>query len=141
MIRVVLDTNILVSALLQPDGQPPAVFLLALSGGIQLCVSEPIQAEYDEVIRRPRFKLGAKVIENALESIRQVGEWLRPAVTVQARSDPDDDIFLECAEVARADYLVTGNARDFPSECKGTRIVTAREFLEIIASIQSGDRG
>jgi putative PIN family toxin of toxin-antitoxin system len=51
MIRVVLDTNIIVSALLQPAGQPAAVVLVALSRIVRLCVSEPIHAEYDEVIR------------------------------------------------------------------------------------------
>jgi uncharacterized protein len=52
MIRIVIDTNILVSALLQPDGLPAAVLMLALSGEAELCVSDAVFAEYDEVIRR-----------------------------------------------------------------------------------------
>jgi putative PIN family toxin of toxin-antitoxin system len=56
MIRVVIDTNILVSALLQPSGLPAQVFVLALGGSIQLCVSGEVYAEYEEVISRPRFQ-------------------------------------------------------------------------------------
>jgi putative PIN family toxin of toxin-antitoxin system len=55
MIRVVIDTNILVSALLQPSGLPAQVFVLALGASIQLCVSGEVYAEYEEVISRPRF--------------------------------------------------------------------------------------
>ena len=56
MIRVVLDTNVLVSALLQPQGMPARALLIVLSGtAAQLCVSGDIYAEYDEVVRRPKF--------------------------------------------------------------------------------------
>ena len=50
---------------------------------------------------------------------------------MRACSDPHDDIFLECAQAAEADYLITGNVRDFPAVWDSTRIVTAREFLDI----------
>jgi putative PIN family toxin of toxin-antitoxin system len=56
MIRVVIDTNILISALLQPEGLPAAVLMLTLFGEAQLCVSDAIYAEYDDVIRRPHLK-------------------------------------------------------------------------------------
>jgi putative PIN family toxin of toxin-antitoxin system len=56
MIRVVLDTNIIVSALLQPLGPPAQLLVLALAGSIQLCVSGSVYAEYEEVISRPRFR-------------------------------------------------------------------------------------
>jgi predicted nucleic acid-binding protein len=63
MIRVVIDTNIVVSALLQPSGLPAQVFVLALSGSIQMFVSGSIYAEYEEVISRPRFQLDQETIE------------------------------------------------------------------------------
>lgn len=53
MIRVVLDTNIVVSALLKPLGSPAQVFLLTLGGSAQLCISGDIYAEYEEVLKRP----------------------------------------------------------------------------------------
>jgi predicted nucleic acid-binding protein len=47
--------------------------------------------------------------------------------------DPDDDKFIECADAARADYLVTGNARHFPKFWKKTKVITSREFMDIVA--------
>ncbi len=133
MIRVVIDTNIIVSALLQPLGPPAQVFLLAVGGSIQLCISGEVYAEYEEVIRRPRFRRDENVITAALETIREKGFWVRPTESVRSCTDPDDDIFLECAQAARAAYLVTGNLKHFPATWLDTRIVTARHFLEIMA--------
>jgi putative PIN family toxin of toxin-antitoxin system len=132
MIRVVLDTNILVSALLQPESVPAAVFMLTLSGEVHLCVSDAVYAEYNEVIRRPRLKRGPDVIEGTLQSIRQLGHWVKPIVRVEECSDPDDNVFLECAQAGEADYLVTGNKRHFPDRWKKTKVVGARELLELL---------
>jgi putative PIN family toxin of toxin-antitoxin system len=132
MIRVVIDTNILVSALLQPEGLPAAVLMLALSGEVQLCVSAAVFAEYDEVIRRPRLKRSADVIEGTLRSIRKLGVWVKPNVRVEECSDPDDNIFLECAQAGEADYLVTGNKRHFPDGWKKTKVIGARELIEFL---------
>jgi putative PIN family toxin of toxin-antitoxin system len=132
MIRVVLDTNIIVSALLQPLGPPAQVFTLAIAGSIQLCVSGKIYAEYEDVISRPRFQRSEEVIAAALLAIRDKSFWVRPAQVVRACPDPDDDIFLECAEAAHADYLVTGNLKHFPAMWENTRIVTARSLLDIM---------
>ncbi len=133
MTRAVLDTNIIVSALLQPLGPPARVFLLAISCSIQLCVSGSVYAEYEEVIRRPRLRIAETVIAAALDTIREKGFWVRPAETIQACSDPDDNIFLECAAAAQADYLVTGNLRHFPSPWMKTRIVDPRHFLDVLS--------
>jgi uncharacterized protein len=132
MIRVVLDTNIIVSALLQPLGPPAQVFLLAIGGSTQLCVSGNVYAEYEEVIRRPRFRRHESIIVATLDSIREKGLWVRPTEAIRACADPDDDIFLECAQAARAGYLITGNIKDFPPSWQDTHVVTARRFLEIM---------
>ena len=97
MIRVVLDTNVIVSALLQPLGLPAAVFLLVAGGAIQLCVSGNVYAEYDEVIRRPRLARDEGIIAATLQTVREKVFWVRPAESIKVCSDPDDDIFLECA--------------------------------------------
>jgi putative PIN family toxin of toxin-antitoxin system len=100
MIRVVLDTNLLVSALLQPNGLPARLFLQSLAGmNAQLCLSGEIYAEYEEVIRRPKFKHSDFVVQQALQAIRQNGLWVKPARRVSVCLDPDDDIFLECAVI------------------------------------------
>jgi putative PIN family toxin of toxin-antitoxin system len=132
MIRVVIDTNVLVSALLQPEGLPAAVWMLALSGRVQPCVSDEVLAEYEDVIRRPRFKRDAETIEGTLQAIRKAARHVGPATHADSCSDPDDNMFLECAEAAHADYLVTGNQRHFPEHWKKTRVIGVREFIEIL---------
>ena len=117
MIRVVLDTNILVSALLQPQGVPAQTFLISLAGiTAKLCVSGNIYAEYEEVLRRAKYNRSESVIEAALRVIRQNGFWVKPSEKVRACSDAEDDIFLECAQAARAHYVVTGNLKHFPAK-------------------------
>jgi len=133
MIRVVVDTNIIVSALLQPLAPPARVFFMAINGSIQLCVSGSVYAEYEEVIRRPRLRRDENVIAAPLQTIRERALWVRPTEPIRACADPDDDIFLECAQAARAAYLVTGNIKDFPASWLDTRTVTARRFLEIMS--------
>jgi putative PIN family toxin of toxin-antitoxin system len=133
MIRVVLDTNIFISALLQPEGLPAQVLIAALAGqNAQLCMSPEIYAEYEEVIRRPRFRRSESEITDALRAVREMAFWVKPSRRVRACSDPDDDCFLECALAARAHYLVTGNARHFPTRWEETQIVTARQFLDAL---------
>jgi putative PIN family toxin of toxin-antitoxin system len=141
MIRVVLDTNILVSALLQPQGVPARTFLISLAGiTAQLCVSGDIYAEYEEVIRRPKFNRSDAVIEAALRAIRQNGFWIKPSEKVHACSDADDDIFLECAQASRAHYLVTGNLKHFPVKWADAQIVTPRQFLDAVTDIPEEPR-
>lgn len=137
MIRVVLDTNIIVSALLQPLGPSARIFLMALSDLIQLCMSGSVYAEYEEVISRPRFKRSPEIIAGALQAIRGKGSWVRPAEKLRICLDPDDDMFLECAQTAHADYLVTGNLKHFPIEWQETRVVTPRWLLDNISIKQT----
>jgi uncharacterized protein len=137
MIRVVLDTNILVSALLQPLGPPAQVFVLALGGSIQLCVSGSVYAEYEEVISRPRFARSADLIAATLQAIRENGIWVRPTERVTACADPDDNIFLECAQAANADYVVTGNLKHFPPSWAESRVVTPRWLLDNLTAATS----
>ena len=131
MIRVVLDTNILVSALLNPHGPPAEAFLsVLLDADAQLRVSGDIHAEYEDVICRPRLHRSDAEIEQTLRSVRENRVWVKPTERVRGCSDPRDNIFLECAQTAGAQFLVTGNAKHFPRTWSETRIVTAREFLD-----------
>jgi uncharacterized protein len=114
-LRLVIDTNVLVSAALKSDGLERTTLLLAMTKPARLYVSRPILDEYRRVLSRPELK-----IRKGLRRLR-------------AARDPDDDKFLECADRARADYLVTGNLRHFPRYWKATKIVTAREFLELVS--------
>lgn len=126
MIRVVLDANVIVSALLQSVDPSAKLLLLTLNGSIQPCTTDSVYAEYEEVINRPRLHQSPEVIAGTLKAIREAGWWVRPQQPVKACSDPDDDIFLECAQAAQAEYLVTGNLKHFPATCVATRIVSPR---------------
>ena len=132
MNRVVLDTNIIVSALLVPTGTQAAVMLVALQGHVALYISPAVIAEYEEVLNRPRFKLAQPRIEAALTAIRKVAHSIAPTQTLSVSTHESDNRFLECAETANADYLVTGNIKHFPQTHKTTTIVTGRQFLDII---------
>lgn len=132
MTRVVLDTNIIVAALLQPLGPPAQLYILGTGGAFELCVSAKVYAEYEEVISRPRFKRSPEIIADTLLAIRERAFWVRPTERVQVCTDPDDDAFLECAQAAEADYLVTGNLKHFPSSWNKTRVVTARWLLDYL---------
>lgn len=85
MIRLVFDTNIIISALLQPAGPPAQIFLLALGGAIQLCVTGQIYAEYEDVINRPKFRFEQATIARTLEIIRNKGLWVRPTDHIRSR--------------------------------------------------------
>ncbi len=124
MKRIVLDTNVVFSSLLQPFGPPAQIFLLALGGSLTFCITGEIFAECEEVIHRPRFCFDAAIVTAALQAIRAKALRVRPTERVRSCPDPDDDIFLECAQAARAPYLVTGNPKHFPSVWRDTQIVT-----------------
>jgi putative PIN family toxin of toxin-antitoxin system len=130
MIRVVIDTNVLVSALMTSGGLPEAVINLALSGEVQWAASESVLAEYEDVLKRPRLAIESGKAAEAMARIRRIVSVVSPTVGILAASDPDDNHFLECAEAAQAHYLVTGNVRHFPEVWKETRIVTPREFID-----------
>lgn len=138
MIHVVLDTNIVVSAMLRSGGLPEAVLNLALNRIVQMCISEPVLAEYKEVLSRSRLGIPPQKVATAIARIRETSLLVSPSKPVRACSDPDDDIFLECAQAANADYLVTGNAADFPELWGKTQIITARKFLEKVIDMQFG---
>jgi putative PIN family toxin of toxin-antitoxin system len=132
-LRLVVDTNILVSAALNPSGIPRAVLLLATTKPAALYISEAILDEYREVLARPELKIRKGLRLQLLELIRSKAHLVKPARPLLVTKDPDDNKFLECADIARADYLVTGNQKHFPKFWKKTKVISSREFLDIVA--------
>jgi putative PIN family toxin of toxin-antitoxin system len=131
-LRLVLDTNIIVSAALKPDGLQRTVTLFALTKPARLYVSTAILAEYREVLSRPELQIRKGLRQQLLQLIRSHSHSVAPSHSLRVTSDPDDNKFLECADAARADYLVTGNRRHFPEFWKRTKIITSREFISIV---------
>ena len=131
-IRVVLDTNVVVSAHLNADGYERHVLDLALTRKLQLVVSLPILEEYEGVLSRVKFALGRRRVTQSLRLIRAAAKLLRPLQRLNIARDQSDNRFLECAEAGKAEYLVTGNKRHFPKQWRQTLIVNARELLESV---------
>jgi len=132
-LRLVLDTNILVSAALKPQGLQRTVLVLALARPARLYVSGPILEEYQRVLARPRFQIRKGRQQQLLQLLKNRAHSIEPSCRLAVTTDPADNIFLECAEAARADYLVTGNTRHFPPFWRQTKIITPREFLTLAA--------
>jgi len=132
-LRLVVDTNIVVSAALKPDGLQRTVLLLAIIKPARLYVSGTILTEYRDVLTRPEFQIRKGLRQQLLDLIRKRAHLVNAVRAVQVTSDPDDNKFIECADAARADYLVTGNVRHFPKFWKNTKVVTSREFLSLVA--------
>jgi putative PIN family toxin of toxin-antitoxin system len=133
MIRVVLDTNVLVSAILSPFGPPARILQLALArADVELCLSGEVYAEYEDVLRRPRLHRSEAEIASILRAVHDCGFWVKPTRRVTVCLDPDDDIFLECAEASEADYLVTGNLKHFPTSWDKTQIVSPRSLVDAL---------
>lgn len=132
-LRLVLDTNILVSAALKPDGLQRTVFLLAIAKPARLYVTAAILAEYREVLARPELSIRRGLRQQLLQLVKNHAQLVSAVRPVQVAQDPGDDNFLECADAARADYLVTGNQRHFPKFWKKTKVITPRDFIGIVA--------
>lgn len=131
-LRLVLDTNVIVSAALKPEGLQRTVLLLAMTRPPRWYVSAPIFAEYRRVLSRRELKIRKGLQQQFLQHIAGKTHVIFPTRQLRVATDPDDNIFLECADAARADYLVTGNLRHFPRFWKQTKIVSSREFITLV---------
>jgi len=96
-------------------------------------VSDAIVSEYAMVLARPELKIRRSLRQQLLQLIKNHTRVVSPSRLAQVTSDPADNMFVECADAARADYLVTGNQRHFPKFWKNTKIISSREFLSVIA--------
>jgi putative PIN family toxin of toxin-antitoxin system len=133
VIRVVIDTNVLVSGLLSPSGNEALIIQAVHQGLLRPCVSAAALAEYAEVLARPKFAFAPDVIAALMAMLVSAGELFVPQGPVPVLPDPDDAMFMRCAEAAQADYLVTGNKRHFPqAACGVVQVVSAGDLLERI---------
>jgi putative PIN family toxin of toxin-antitoxin system len=132
-LRLVLDTNVIVSAALQEDGLPRTVLTIATTRPCRLYVSQLVLDEYAEVLSRAEFDIPRGQRMRLLQLIKNRSFLVSARRRLEVAVDPDDNRFIECADAARADYLVTGNRRHFPGFWKGTKIISPRELIEIAA--------
>jgi uncharacterized protein len=134
MIRLILDTNVLVSANLNNDGLEALVVSFVLNRKLRLCVSKEILGEYERVLFYPRLKFDPQEVRRFLNRLRRESILLKPHQRITESPDEADNRFLECAEAAAAGFLVTGNKRHFPKSWKTTQVVNARELLGLIGA-------
>ena len=132
-LRLVIDTKVLVSAALKPDGLQRTTFLLAITRPGRLYVSPHILEEYADVLSRPELSIRKGLRMQLLQLTKNHGHLVAPSRRIEVTNDPDDNIFVECADVSRADFLITGNRKHFPAFWKNTKIVTPREFVSLVA--------
>lgn len=129
----VLDTNVIVSALLSSKADAATVQVLQKLFSDSFCplISKEIMAEYTEVLHRAKFHFSPAIVEDLLFAIEEKAEFVVPTPSGAILPDMKDLPFYEVVTEKRVDdaYLVTGNQKHFPAE---PFIVTAREFLEIL---------
>ena len=128
----VIDTNVLVSAMLRWDSVPGNIMELAFGGSIVPILNDSIVAEYREVLSRPKFHLSEEIINDVLDTINENGLYVDAEELEIELPDPKDRVFYEVVMEERKGedaYLVTGNIKHFPAK---PFIVTPRQMLDII---------
>jgi putative PIN family toxin of toxin-antitoxin system len=132
--RIVLDTNVLVSALLHPNRTPAAVLNTALARRARLLHDNRILSEYRTVLGRSRFCFAPSDVAALMDFFEHSGEFIAATPQAVQLEDSADTPFYEVARSGGTDYLVTGNLRHYPEE---EMIVSPAEFVQIVGS-QSG---
>lgn len=137
MQKILLDTNVIVSALISRSVPSKILYELVLPKTVQLCLSEEVFAEYVEVLNRDKFSKYSSFKSNAivvLSKLSEISTFYQIDKKVQVLMDKADNRFLELAGVCSADYLVTGNTLDFTfTEFESTRILTPRAYWDNFA--------
>jgi uncharacterized protein len=135
MQKIVIDTNVIVSSLIQRNYPYLIISDFFLEDKFQLCVSDELLTEYYEVLARPKFSKFQDFFikaESLLADIEAKSIKFIPTIKLDLISDKDDNMILELADECNADFIITGNTTDFtfPSY-KETKIVTPKEYWEI----------
>jgi len=137
--KITLDTNVLVSAFISRDGQSAALLNTILTlPEIQLVLSEPILAEFKDVLSRPevreRFRYSTRDIEQFVDALRSASKMVVPTSDFKVvGEDPKDDSVIDTAYDGKVDYIVSGDSHLQRLRCfRGIRIVKPRGMLNII---------
>ncbi len=128
----VIDTNVLVSAMLKRSSVPGSIIEFAFTGVIIPVLNERIVSEYREVLLRKKFHLTKDIVEDVIQALEDQGEYIDTENTNYELPDSKDVIFYAIVMEKRKEenaYLVTGNTKHFPQE---PFVVTPKEMLDII---------
>ena len=128
--KIVLDTNVLVSGLLTPFGPSGEIVRMVSAGKLILYIDARILLEYNEVLQRPKFKFNNDHINTLISFIRHNGQFVSALPLKSSLPDPDDEPFLEVAIAGNVRSLITGNIVHYPSSHReGINILSPSEFL------------
>lgn len=130
--RVVIDTNVLVSGLLSPYGASAEIVRMAVAGSLEILYDARIISEYEEVLSRSKFSFNKAHISYLMGYIAQYGIPVSSAPLSRHLPDVGDEPFLEVAIAGKGDCLITGNLAHYPIKARRKiRIITPRQFLNI----------
>lgn len=134
MQKIVIDTNVIVSSLIQRSYPYKIMYEFFVDDRFLLCVSEDLMAEYYEVLSRQKFARFPDFFgkaENLLADIESKAQKFVPSTKLDLISDKDDNVILELADECKADFIITGNTNDFTfSAYKQTKIVSPKAYWE-----------
>ncbi len=125
--NIVLDTNVIVSALINSEGTPAQILNLSISGKIILLYDNRILSEYEEVLKREKFGFEKEWVNVIIDFIKNEGEFIAAEPLSSKFEDEADKKFYEVAKSGNAKYLITGNKKHYPKE---KLIVTPKEYIE-----------
>jgi putative PIN family toxin of toxin-antitoxin system len=130
-VRIVIDTNIIVSALITPFGPAARILDMVLSGEVQVLYDDRIITEYREVLQRPKFSFHERDINDLLFFFESEGEKINPPPLDYSCIDEYDMPFLETAAGGMAEAVITGNKRHFKGfHVRKMKILSPDEFLK-----------
>ncbi len=130
MTRVAVDSNVYISALVF-GGVPQQVLDLISSQDMPLYISRSIMDEVTGTLLE-KFNWTQQEVKMFLPQLWERCVIIKPTVRLKVCSDPDDNHVLDCAVAAQADFLVTGNAKHFPKSYKTIKVISPRQFLELL---------
>jgi putative PIN family toxin of toxin-antitoxin system len=126
--KVVLDTNIIVSAFINPRGAPGEIISLLLSKKITVCYDNKIFSEYVAVLKNSKFNFDNILVDEFLDFVKENGEYITAEPQKVKFEDEDDKAFYDAYKSSDAKYIITGNKKHFPKE---ENIITPREYIEL----------
>ena len=137
--KIVLDTNVLVSGLLTPFGPSGEIVRMLFSGELILHIDARILSEYQDVLNRPKFMFNKDQIAILVDFIKQYAQFISSAPLKNRLPDPDDEPFLEVAIAGKVKSLVTGNTAHYPVPLReGIDIYSPSEFIEFYRKQNKG---
>ena len=128
--KVVIDTNVIVSGLMNANGTPAKILSLVLNGKIKVLYDNRIVFEYIEVLSRKEFGFNAEIVNNMIDYIKHEGEFINADNSRVSFTDESDKKFYEVYKSGEAQYMITGNIRHFP---KDKAIMSPKDFLSIFS--------